>query len=394
MCDTIGRITDEQSVLFGKNSDRHPKEVQVLEFATGTLESDRYPTLEKYTPQFETLEKAHRHFEHPYPALISRPSWIWGAEMGVNDRGVVIGNEAVFTKQRSLKEGLLGMDMLRLALHNASTAEAAVEFILNLLDCYGQGGDGAFIGKLSYSNSFIIGDKNRLVILETAGSRWAVKQIKTHDAISNAYRIGTSYERSDAVSSGKHFAETWRDGLMEFFSKGRVRQKTTSNLLANAEPTWMGMRDVLLYNRGTLGKMDRSMRSIAINASFPKPTRTTASMVVEYPEENILIWSCPAPLPQYHPFVPIIFGVDGIWEEKNSYEDAKKRQVLTNALLRSSAQERIKAADAARALDKRFEKRIRTALGDKAKLKKAVEQCTADFHKHEEDLGKRLGMQK
>jgi len=66
MCDTIGRITDEQSVLFGKNSDRHPKEVQVLEFVTGTLESDRYPTLEKYTPQFETLEKAHRHFEHPY----------------------------------------------------------------------------------------------------------------------------------------------------------------------------------------------------------------------------------------------------------------------------------------------------------------------------------------
>ena len=82
MCDTIGRITDEQSVLFGKNSDRHPKEVQVLEFVTGSLESNRYPILDKYTPQFETLEKAHRHFEHPYLLLISRPSWIgeprWG----------------------------------------------------------------------------------------------------------------------------------------------------------------------------------------------------------------------------------------------------------------------------------------------------------------------------
>ncbi len=115
-------------------------------------------------------------------------------------------------------------------------------------------------------------------------------------------------------------------------------------------------------------------------------------MVVEYPERTFSSGRV-RPLPQYHPFVPIIFGVDGIWEEKNSYEDAKKRQDLTNALLRSSAQERIKAADAARALDKRFEKRIRTALGDKAKLKKAVEQCTADFHKHEEDLAKRLGMQ-
>jgi hypothetical protein len=392
MCDTIGRITDEQSVLFGKNSDRHPKEVQVLEFVTGSLESNRYPILDKYTPQFETLEKAHRHFEHPYLALISRPSWIWGAEMGVNDQGVVIGNEAVFTKQRSLKEGLLGMDILRLTLHNASTAEAAVELILTILDQWGQGGDGAFVGKLTYSNSFIIGDKTRLFVMETAGNRWAVKQIKTYGAISNAYSIGTSYERSDAVSSGKHFAETWRDGFMEFFSKGRARQRTTLNLLADAKPTWMGMRDVLLYNRGTIKKMDRSMKSIAINASFPKPTRTTASMVVEYPDETILVWSCPAPLPQYHPFVPIIFGADGIREGKDSYEAAKKRQDLTNALLRSSAQERAKAAGAARALDKRFEKRIRTALSDKKKLKEAVLQCTADFHKHEEDLAKRLGV--
>ncbi|HPX29224.1 MAG TPA: carcinine hydrolase/isopenicillin-N N-acyltransferase family protein [Sphaerochaeta sp.] len=392
MCDTIGRITDEQSVLFGKNSDRHPKEVQVLEFVTGSLESNRYPILDKYTPQFETLEKAHRHFEHPYLALISRPSWIWGAEMGVNDQGVVIGNEAVFTKQRSLKEGLLGMDILRLTLHNASTAEAAVELILTILDQWGQGGDGAFVGKLTYSNSFIIGDKTRLFVMETAGNRWAVKQIKTYGAISNAYSIGTSYERSDAVSSGKHFAETWRDGFMEFFSKGRARQRTTLNLLADAKPTWMGMRDVLLYNRGTIKKMDRSMKSIAINASFPKPTRTTASMVVEYPDETILVWSCPAPLPQYHPFVPIIFGADGIREGKDSYEATKKRQDLTNALLRSSAQERAKAAGAARALDKRFEKRIRTALSDKKKLKEAVLQCTADFHKHEEDLAKRLGV--
>jgi hypothetical protein len=392
MCDTIGRITDEQSVLFGKNSDRHPKEVQVLEFVTGSLESNRYPILDKYTPQFETLEKAHRHFEHPYLALISRPSWIWGAEMGVNDQGVVIGNEAVFTKQRSLKEGLLGMDILRLTLHNASTAEVAVELILTILDQWGQGGDGAFVGKLTYSNSFIIGDKTRLFVMETAGNRWAVKQIKTYGAISNAYSIGTSYERSDAVSSGKHFAETWRDGFMEFFSKGRARQRTTLNLLADAKPTWMGMRDVLLYNRGTIKKMDRSMKSIAINASFPKPTRTTASMVVEYPDETILVWSCPAPLPQYHPFVPIIFGADGIREGKDSYEAAKKRQDLTNALLRSSAQERAKAAGAARALDKRFEKRIRTALSDKKKLKEAVLQCTADFHKHEEDLAKRLGV--
>jgi hypothetical protein len=41
---------------------------------------------------------------------------MWGAEMGANEKGVVIGNEAVWTKLNSeddLVERLLGMDLLR-----------------------------------------------------------------------------------------------------------------------------------------------------------------------------------------------------------------------------------------------------------------------------------------
>ena len=48
--------------------------------------------------------------------ILSKPAWMWGAEMGANEAGVVIGNEAVYTKLQSSKdaeEKLLGMDLVR-----------------------------------------------------------------------------------------------------------------------------------------------------------------------------------------------------------------------------------------------------------------------------------------
>ena len=49
--------------------------------------------------------------------VLSKPAWMWGAEMGANEHGVAIGNEAVWNRlscpQYDSVPRLLGMDLVR-----------------------------------------------------------------------------------------------------------------------------------------------------------------------------------------------------------------------------------------------------------------------------------------
>lgn len=52
--------------------------------------------------------------ERTHAVILSRPAWLWGAEMGANEHGVCIGNEGVWTKEPvGEEEALLGMDLVR-----------------------------------------------------------------------------------------------------------------------------------------------------------------------------------------------------------------------------------------------------------------------------------------
>ena len=118
MCDTIVALrnsTADGSVLFAKNSDRDPNEahevilIQRQKHSAGSSVKCTYIEI----PQVEET----------YKVLLCKPFWIWGAEMGSNEFGVTIGNEAVFTRIPYGKTpGLIGMDFLRLALERAKTA--------------------------------------------------------------------------------------------------------------------------------------------------------------------------------------------------------------------------------------------------------------------------------
>ena len=157
-------------MLFAKNSDRDPNEAQIPVWYP---EADHPEGSTVQTTRLRIPQVAHTH-----ATLLSRPFWMWGAEIGTNEHGVTIGNEAVFTDQPYADEGLTGMDMLRLAVERAATAEAAVAVLIDLLERYGQGGGAGYEHPdFTYHNSFIVADPHDAWVLETAGSLWATEHV-------------------------------------------------------------------------------------------------------------------------------------------------------------------------------------------------------------------------
>ncbi len=172
MCDTLVALNvgpRKDATIFGKNSDRPEDEAQIVSFVPRKLYSPGSEVSCTYIKIPQVRETA--------AVLLSQPYWMWGAEMGANEYGVVIGNEAVWTNQPIQSTGLLGMDLLRLGLERAKTAKDALDVIVKLLGEYGQGGACSVSGDMRYHNSFIIADGTEAWVLETADKWWVAEHI-------------------------------------------------------------------------------------------------------------------------------------------------------------------------------------------------------------------------
>jgi hypothetical protein len=201
VCDTLCAI-GEHRTLFAKNSDRPRNEVQVVE-----AHPRRSPGA--------TLHATHLSLDDcgAHALLGSRPEWMWGFEHGVNEHGVAIGNERIFTVDdpNDAPPALTGMDLVRLGLERGNSAEHALDVMTALLEVHGQGGSCAADEDDPYWSSFLVADASDAWVLETSGRTWVARAVDDSAAISNRVVLRDDWTRSSRdVSPGADF-DTWRD---------------------------------------------------------------------------------------------------------------------------------------------------------------------------------------
>jgi secernin len=325
MCDTfvaLPSVTSDGSMIFGKNSDREASEVQLLEYHPACRHdlSDVVNCTHMSIPEVEET----------HAVLISRPFWMWGAEIGANDRGVVIGNEAVFTKMPVQKEGgLTGMDLLRLALERRSSARGALETITELLEKYGQGGNCGYNNKsFYYHNSFLIADHNEAWVLETAGHLWAAKKVEDYYAISNGLTIGKDFDlmHEDLIYTALekgwikkkadfHFANCYSDTFYTKFSACATRQSRANAMLRTKN---YSLTDAFAHLRDHGSDSYRPDNHFLMNhvcahagaSPARQASQTTASFVAHLTQDKETYWATATSSPCTSIFKPIWFGDD------------------------------------------------------------------------------------
>ena len=325
MCDTfvaLGNATSDGSVIFGKNSDREPNEAQKLVLIPhaahkeGSTLDCTYITI----PQVQETNAV----------LLSKPFWIWGAEMGANEHGVVIGNEAVFTKIPYQKEpGLIGMDFLRLGLERASSAAVALDVIIELLEEYGQGGNCGFSHKMFYHNGLLIADRNEAWVLETAGKHWAAEKVRDVRSISNLISIRSEWDRASddlisfAIQKGWckdkadfDFSRCYSDFLFTTFAAGRHRSQCTTTVLTenighiDVPLAMQILRDHGPHDKGTwIPGKGLFGAEVCMHASMGivRNSQTTGSMISHLKPDQDIHWVTGTSAPCTSVFKPVWF---------------------------------------------------------------------------------------
>ncbi len=306
MCDTFAigsACTRGGESIFGKNSDREPDEAQIVVSIPGRKHTRGETMMCTYSsiPQVASTRAL----------VLSKPFWLWGAEMGVNEKGVVIGNEALFTRIKPEKApGLIGMDLLRLGLERADTAHEAAHVIIDLLRRYGQAGPCGYTDKgFQYMNSYLIMDRSDIIVLETMGRDYVLTHPKDYAAISNGITTKTAGVSSSFAPDVR--VDALADPLITRFAGSAARRQQNLEQLERRRGSFT-VTDAFAMLRSHRGRhpLTGFNQDVCMHAAGPliRKSQTTGSMVVALDADDgfkifVTAGSCPCLTP-FKPFLP------------------------------------------------------------------------------------------
>lgn len=352
MCDTLVATREATGcgyTIFGKNSDRSCNEPQYFVTIPHSIHKEA-----EVRCTFLSIPQV----RETNAVILSKPSWIWGAEMGINEFGLCIGNEAVYSKETSQEPALLGMDMLRLALERAATAREAIQVIAQLLERHGQGGNASFDAVFHYDNSFMLADPFETWYLETAGRYWAARQVRGKLAISNHMMLGEpDLMHPEAISHAREmgypvcepfdFSHTYCDYDRPNNVSGFIRQSSGQHMLdwPNAAFSLPDMMSALRSHttEHIWTKGDVSVCKHAVG--YASESSTTNSMIAVLQPGNISLWGTGMSTPCIAPFQPfwldahnpeLVFAYD---RQEEAMERWLKLERLNRAMLSSRLDE-------------------------------------------------------
>lgn len=336
MCDSIvvdSKKCAEGCTVFAKASDRSVNEPQPMIFVPAA----DHASGEKVKCTYIEVEQV----AHTYAMILSKPSWLWGAEIGVNEHGVCIGNETIFSKEligEGEEQALLGMDIVRLVLERAATAREAVGVMAELMEKYGQGGNAGFDITFHYDNAYLIADDREQWHFETAGKHlWAAKRVDGAYSISNYMSIGyPDLVHKDLISNavqkgypvgdpfdfaetyGEYSARTNRSGMQRRCMSYQAANKLSSDGKFDEYRMMKVLRTHITDDEWTNGR-----NCVCMHANPPALSKTCSALVAVCRGKDTLVWATGMGVTCVAPFQPCWFDA---YSKKQvfPYEDMEK----------------------------------------------------------------------
>lgn len=348
MCDTLC-VLGRHGTRFAKNSDRPPDEVQLVGVAPGRPAGGRLAT------QYLEIDDA-----GASPTLLARPTWLWGAEHGVNAHRVAVGNERVYTAHPPAPDALIGMDLVRLVLERARSAAEGVGVLGALLERHGQGGVADAAHGEAYDSSFLVADPAEAWVVETSGRRWAARRAATGGAaISNRISLSTEWDRGSADLAPGTDVDAWRDPAAPTGHADR-RLALTRGFVTSAGAAAATLGDVVAvlrdHGRGRWPdavptEVGADFSGVSVCMHIEGYMATTSSLVVDLPQDDaapVRCWvAAGSPcvsvyVPGFPPqaacppgAVPAVVGEEWAWRAAARWRDRVARQPGALAELRA-----------------------------------------------------------